>query len=84
MKCSRRSSAHLTSRPSRIAAHGTSTSSGHGCTIFTPKPPPTSGAITSIRSTGRFSLAASANRTEVDVCVEEYTRSEASAASQRA
>ena len=33
------------SRPSRIAAHGTSTSSGHGCTILTPKPPPTSGVM---------------------------------------
>ena len=38
--------------------------------IFTPKPPPTSGVTTSTRSTGRSSLAASANRTEVEVWVE--------------
>jgi hypothetical protein len=38
--------------------------------IFTPKPPPTSGVTTSTRSTGSPSLAASANRTEVEVWVE--------------
>ena len=43
MKCSRRSSVHFTGRPSRIAANGTRISSGHGCMILTPKPPPTSG-----------------------------------------
>ena len=56
MKCSRRSSTHFTGRPSRIAAHGTRISSGHGCTILTPKPPPTSGVTTSTRSTGRLEL----------------------------
>ena len=54
-----------------MAAHGTSTSSGHGCTIFTPKPPPTSGAMHSTLSSGRPSFAATAARTPVDVCVEE-------------
>ena len=44
---------------------------GPGWTILTPKPPPTSGAITSTRSTGTPSLTARANRTEVEVWVEE-------------
>jgi hypothetical protein len=52
--------------------------------IFTPKPPPTSGVTTSTRSTGRLSLAARANRSEVEVWVEEYTRRVRSSASQRA
>jgi hypothetical protein len=47
------------------------TSSGHGCTIFTPKPPPTIGAMQSTLFKGRASLAATAARTLVDVCVEE-------------
>ena len=81
MKCSRRSSTHLTGRPSRIAAIGTRISSGHGCTILTPKPPPTSGVITSTRSTGSSSFAAMAWRTLVDVCVDECTRSDRSSAS---
>ena len=71
MKCSRRSSVHFTSRPSRIAAHGTRISSGHGCMILTPKPPPTSGAITSTFGSGRPSLAAIAIRTLVEVWVDE-------------
>jgi hypothetical protein len=47
MKCSRRSSVNFTGRPSAIAAIGTSSSSGQGCMILTPNPPPTSGVITS-------------------------------------
>ena len=46
-------------------------SSGHGCMIFTPNPPPTSGAITSTLGSGRPSLAAIAARTEVAAWVEE-------------
>jgi hypothetical protein len=65
MKCSRRSSAHFTSWPSAIAAIGTSSSSGQGCTILTPKPPPTSGAITSTLSSDSSSFAAIAARTDV-------------------
>lgn len=84
MKCSRRSSVHLTSWPSVIAAHGTRISSGHGCTIFTPNPPPTSGAITSTFGSGRPSLAAMAMRTLVEVWVLEWTRRDWSSASQRA
>src|SRR5919204_43287 len=80
-KCSRRSSVHFTSRPSSRAAHGMRISSGHGCTILTPKPPPTSGAITSTSAGGRSSLAAIALRTLVEVCVDEYTRSDSSSPS---
>ena len=84
MKCSRRSSVHFTGRPSRRAAQGTSTSSGQGCTILTPKPPPTSGVTTSTRSTGSPSLAAIACRTLVEVWVDVCTSSDSSSASQRA
>ncbi len=75
MKCSRRSSVHFTSRAmparaSRRAAQGTSTSSGHGCTIFTPKPPPTSGAMHSTLLAAISSFAATAIRTEVAAWVE--------------
>ena len=58
MKCSRRSSVHLTGRPSCMAAQGTSTSSGKNIRILVPKPPPTSGAMTSTLSSGRPSMAA--------------------------
>ena len=84
VKCSRRSSVHLISRFSSRAAHGTRISSGHGWTIFTPKPPPTSGAITSTLPFGSPSRAAIAARTLVDACVDEYTRSDPSSASHRA
>ena len=67
-----------------MAANGTVISSGHGCTILTPKPPPTSGAITSTLVSGSPSFAAMAARTEVDAWVEEYTRSDESSGSQRA
>ena len=43
-------------RPSRRAAHGTRTSSGHGCMILTPKPPPTSGAMHSTLASGQPEL----------------------------
>ena len=69
MKCSRRSSAHFTSALRAIAAIGISSSSGHGCTIFTPKPPPTSGAMTSTLSSDSSSFAAIAARTDVDAWV---------------
>ena len=39
--------------------------------IFTPKPPPTSGAMHSTLASGSSSLAATAARTPVDVWVEE-------------
>ena len=84
MKCSRRSSVHFTGRPSRIAAIGTRISSGHGCMILTPNPPPTSGAITSTFGSGNPSLAAIAARTEVAAWVDEYTRRLRSSGSQRA
>ena len=74
MKCSRRSSVNFTGRSSCLAAHGTSTSSGHGCMIFTPKPPPTSGVITSTSVSARSSLAATAARTPVEVWVEVHRR----------
>ena len=64
-----------------MAANGTMISSGHGWAIFTPNPPPTSGAITSTFSKGISSFAAIAARTDVEACVEEYTRSEESSAS---
>ena len=84
MKCSRRSSVNLTGRPSSRAAHGTSTSSGHGCTILTPNPPPTSGVITSTSARARPSLAATAARTPVEVWVEVQIRSRRASASQPA
>ncbi len=51
-----RSSAQCTGWPSAMAAIGTSSSSGHGCTILTPNPPPTSGATTSTFSSDSLQL----------------------------
>ena len=61
---------NFTGRPSARAASGTSSSSGHGWLIFTPKPPPTSGVTTSTWPRSRPSLTAIAARTPVEVCVE--------------
>ena len=55
------------------AAHGISTSSGQGCMILTPKPPPTSGVMQSTLVKGRPSRAATAARTPVEVCVEDHS-----------
>ena len=49
LMCSERVSVHLTARPSLREAHEARISSGYSV-IFTPKPPPTSGAITRTRS----------------------------------
>ena len=54
-----------------IAAHGTSTSSGHGCMIFTPKPPPTSGVMHLDLVERQAQLRGDAARTPVEVWVEE-------------
>ena len=56
MKCSRRSSVNFTGRPRVRAAIGTSSSSGQGWLILTPKPPPTSGVITSTCPRSRLEL----------------------------
>ena len=84
MKCSRRSSVNFTVRPSARAAIGTSSSSGHGWLIFTPKPPPTSGVITSTWPRSRPSFTATAARTPVELCVEVHTCSRLMSGSQRA
>ena len=47
--CSERVSVHLTARPTLREIQEAMISSGN-CVIFTPKPPPTSGAITRMRS----------------------------------
>ena len=73
MKCSRRSSVNLTGTPSARAASGTSSSSGHGWLILTPKPPPTSGVTTSTWPRSRPSLAATQPRTPVEVWVDDHT-----------
>jgi hypothetical protein len=54
-----------------MAANGTSTSSGQGWTIFTPKPPPTSGAMQSTDPSSRSSIDATAARTPDGVWVDE-------------
>ena len=75
---------NFTGRPSARAASGTSSSSGHGWLIFTPKPPPTSGVTTSTWPRSRPSLTAIAARTPVEVCVEVHTVSRLTSGSQRA
>ena len=84
MKCSRRSSVNFTVRPSARAASGTSSSSGHGWLILTPKPPPTSGVITSTWPRSSSSFTAIAARTPVEVWVEVHTWSRLRSGSQRA
>ncbi len=84
MKCSRRSSVNFTVRPSVLAASGTSSSSGHGWLILTPKPPPTSGVITSTWPRSSSSFTAMAARTPVEVWVEVQAWSRLRSGSQRA
>ena len=84
MKCSRRSSVYFTVRPSARAASGTSSSSGQGWLILTPKPPPTSGVITSTWPRSRPIFTASAARTPVEVWVELQAVSRLTSGSQRA
>src|SRR5205823_5260877 len=69
-KSSTRVEIHLTGRPSRRASHGISTSSRYG-PPFTPKPPPTSGAITRTRSGARPSSRATSSRIRWGTCVED-------------
>src|SRR5438067_13811473 len=52
-----RSAVHLMGRPTRFDAHTSAVSSGYR-KIFEPKPPPTSGAITRTRDSGRPSTKA--------------------------
>ena len=72
MRFSRRVSIHFTGRPRRRASVATATSSGKTC-IFSPKPPPTSGAITRTCDSSSRSAVASAVRMIRGVWLEAQT-----------